>query len=38
MTYGPVDSPDMPKALGPYSPAVSAGDHLFSIDPTAYLG
>jgi 2-iminobutanoate/2-iminopropanoate deaminase len=39
MTYGPVDSPDMPKALGPYSPAVRAGDHLFvsgqpGIDPS----
>ena len=29
MTYGPVDSPDMPRALGPYSPAVRAGDHLY---------
>ena len=29
MTYGPVDSPDMPKAIGPYSPAVRAGDFLF---------
>lgn len=39
MTYGPVDSPDMPKALGPYSPAVRAGDHLYvagqpGIDPS----
>lgn len=29
MTYGPVVSPDMPKAIGPYSPAVRAGDFLF---------
>ena len=29
MTYGPVESPDMPKAIGPYSPAVRAGDFLF---------
>jgi 2-iminobutanoate/2-iminopropanoate deaminase len=29
MTYGPVDSPNMPKAIGPYSPAVRAGDFLF---------
>ena len=29
MTYGPVDSPDIPKAIGPYSPAVRAGDFLF---------
>jgi 2-iminobutanoate/2-iminopropanoate deaminase len=29
MTYGPVDSPDMPKVIGPYSPAVRAGDFLF---------
>ena len=29
MTYGPVESPDMPKAIGPYSPAVQAGDFLF---------
>lgn len=29
MTFGPVESPDMPKALGPYSPAVRAGDFLF---------
>jgi 2-iminobutanoate/2-iminopropanoate deaminase len=29
MTYGPVDAPGMPKALGPYSPAVRAGDFLF---------
>ena len=29
MTYGPVDSPDMPKAIGPYSPAVRAGNLLF---------
>ena len=39
MTYGPVDSPDMPKAIGPYSPAVRAGDFLFvsgqpGIDPS----
>jgi 2-iminobutanoate/2-iminopropanoate deaminase len=29
MTYGPVTSPDMPKIIGPYSPAVRAGDFLF---------
>jgi 2-iminobutanoate/2-iminopropanoate deaminase len=29
MTFGPVESPDMPKALGPYSQAVRAGDFLF---------
>ena len=29
MTYGPVESPDMPKVLGPYSAAVRAGDLLF---------
>ncbi len=29
MTYGPVESPDMPKVLGPYSSAVRAGDLLF---------
>jgi 2-iminobutanoate/2-iminopropanoate deaminase len=29
MNYGPVDSPDMPKVIGPYSPAVRAGDFLF---------
>lgn len=29
MAYGPVDSPNMPKAIGPYSPAVRAGDFLF---------
>jgi 2-iminobutanoate/2-iminopropanoate deaminase len=29
MTYGPVTSPDMPKVIGPYSPAVRAGDFLF---------
>ena len=29
MTYGPVDSPDMPKPIGPYSPAVRAGEFLF---------
>ncbi len=29
MTYGPVESPDMPKVVGPYSPAVRAGDLLF---------
>ena len=39
MTYGPVDSPDIPKAIGPYSPAVRAGDFLFvsgqpGIDPS----
>ena len=29
MTYGPVESPDMPKLIGPYSQAVRAGDFLF---------
>lgn len=29
MTYGPVESPDMPKVLGPYSQAVRAGEFLF---------
>jgi 2-iminobutanoate/2-iminopropanoate deaminase len=29
MTYGPVESPAMPKAVGPYSPAVRAGELLF---------
>lgn len=29
MTYGPVRSPAMPKVLGPYSPAVRAGDFVF---------
>jgi len=29
MTYGPVTSPGMPKVIGPYSPAVRAGDFLF---------
>ena len=29
MSYGPVDSPDMPKLIGPYSQAVRAGDLLF---------
>ena len=29
MTFGPVESPDMPKVVGPYSPAVRAGDFLF---------
>lgn len=39
MNYGPVESPDMPKVIGPYSPAVRAGDLLFvagqpGIDPS----
>ena len=39
MTYGPVESPDMPKLIGPYSQAVRAGDFLFiagqpGIDPS----
>ena len=39
MTNGPVQSPDMPVALGPYSPAVRAGDFVFvsgqpGIDPS----
>jgi 2-iminobutanoate/2-iminopropanoate deaminase len=29
MAYGPVESPDMPKVLGPYSQAVRAGEFLF---------
>ena len=29
MTYGPVESPDMPKLIGPYSQAVRAGEFLF---------
>jgi 2-iminobutanoate/2-iminopropanoate deaminase len=29
MTYGPVESQDMPRLLGPYSHAVRAGDMLF---------
>lgn len=29
MTSGPVRSPGMPKVVGPYSPAVRAGDFLF---------
>jgi 2-iminobutanoate/2-iminopropanoate deaminase len=29
MTYGPVESPDMPKVIGPYSPAVRAGEFVF---------
>ena len=29
MTYGPVESPAMPKVIGPYSPAVRAGELLF---------
>jgi 2-iminobutanoate/2-iminopropanoate deaminase len=29
MTNGPVESPDMPKVLGPYSQAVRAGEFLF---------
>lgn len=29
MTYGPVESPAMPKVVGPYSPAVRAGELLF---------
>jgi 2-iminobutanoate/2-iminopropanoate deaminase len=29
VTYGPVDSPGMPKPIGPYSHAVRAGDLLF---------
>jgi 2-iminobutanoate/2-iminopropanoate deaminase len=29
MTYGPVESPNMPKLIGPYSQAVRAGDFLF---------
>ena len=29
MTYGPVESPDMPKLIGPYSQAFRAGDFIF---------
>jgi 2-iminobutanoate/2-iminopropanoate deaminase len=29
MKYGPVESPDMPKLIGPYSQAVRAGEFLF---------
>jgi 2-iminobutanoate/2-iminopropanoate deaminase len=29
MTFGPVESPDMPRVVGPYSPAVRAGEFLF---------
>ena len=29
MTYGPVESPDMPKLIGPYSQAVRAGEFVF---------
>lgn len=29
MAYGPEESPAMPKVVGPYSPAVRAGDLLF---------
>jgi 2-iminobutanoate/2-iminopropanoate deaminase len=29
MTFGPVESPEMPRVVGPYSPAVRAGDFLF---------
>lgn len=29
MNYGPVASPDMPKVIGPYSPAVRAGEFVF---------
>lgn len=29
MVHGPVESDDMPRAIGPYSPAVRAGDFLF---------
>lgn len=29
MVRGPVQSPDMPKVVGPYSPAVRAGDLVF---------
>ncbi len=29
MTHGPIESPDMPKVVGPYSPAVRAGDLVF---------
>jgi 2-iminobutanoate/2-iminopropanoate deaminase len=42
MTYGPVESPDMPKLIGPYSQAVRAGEFLFisgqpGIDPSTGL-
>jgi 2-iminobutanoate/2-iminopropanoate deaminase len=42
MTYGPVESPGMPKVLGPYSAAVRAGDLLFvagqpGLDPSTGL-
>lgn len=29
MAYGPVESPDMPKVVGPYSPAFRAGELVF---------
>jgi 2-iminobutanoate/2-iminopropanoate deaminase len=29
MTFGPIQSPDMPVAIGPYSHAVRAGDFVF---------
>ena len=39
MTFGPIQSPDMPVAIGPYSHAVRAGDFVFvsgqpGIDPS----
>ncbi len=39
MQFGPIESPDMPKVVGPYSPAVRAGDFVFiagqpGIDPS----
>ena len=39
MTYGPIQSPDMPVAIGPYSHAVRAGEFVFvsgqpGIDPS----
>jgi 2-iminobutanoate/2-iminopropanoate deaminase len=42
MTYGPVESPEMPKVVGPYSPAVRAGEFLFvagqpGLDPSTGL-
>jgi len=42
MTYGPVQSPDMPKLIGPYSQAVRAGEFVFiagqpGIDPATGL-
>jgi 2-iminobutanoate/2-iminopropanoate deaminase len=42
MTNGPVESPNMPRLLGPYSQAVRAGDFLFiagqpGIDPSTGL-